>query len=97
MPGKLLTNQFYPANHDGDQESGRVYSLPSESSGILEEIQCARFSLYQSNSDKLLPGDAVVVNPEISSGLPIATINRHPQPASRPEKYNTPATKGKEP
>ena len=39
-------------------------------------------------------GDAVVVNPEISSGLPIASINRYPQPASRPEKYTSPATKG---
>jgi len=37
--------------------------------------------------------DAVVVNPEISSGLPIAGINRYPQPASRPERYTTPATK----
>jgi hypothetical protein len=41
-----------------------------------------------------LAGDAVVINPEISSGLPIASINRRPQPASRPEKYSTPATKG---
>ena len=39
-------------------------------------------------------GDAVVVNPEISSGLPIPTLNRYPQPGSRPEKYSTPATKG---
>ncbi|KAG6845389.1 hypothetical protein H0H87_009736 [Tephrocybe sp. NHM501043] len=37
--------------------------------------------------------DAVVVNPEISSGLPTASVNRRPQPASRPEKYSTPATK----
>ena len=39
-------------------------------------------------------GDAVVVNPEISSGLPIPELNRYPQPGSRPEKYSTPATKG---
>jgi hypothetical protein len=39
-------------------------------------------------------GDAIVVNPEISSGLPIAGINRYPPPGSRPEKYSTPATKG---
>ena len=39
-------------------------------------------------------GDAVVVNPEISSGLPLASLNRYPTPASRPEKYSTPATKG---
>ncbi|KAL1696246.1 hypothetical protein GGG16DRAFT_43932 [Schizophyllum commune] len=37
--------------------------------------------------------DAVVVNPEISSGLPIQGVNRWPPPASRPERYNTPATK----
>ena len=40
------------------------------------------------------PGDAVVVNPEISSGLPIQGVHRYPPPASRPEKYSTPATKG---
>ena len=39
-------------------------------------------------------GDAVVVNPKISSGIPIASINRYPQPGSRPEKYTSPATKG---
>ncbi|PSS37811.1 hypothetical protein PHLCEN_2v279 [Hermanssonia centrifuga] len=38
--------------------------------------------------------DAVVVNPEISSGLPIQGIQRYPPPGSRPEKYSTPATKG---
>ncbi|KAF8234050.1 NUZM, NADH-ubiquinone oxidoreductase 21.3 kDa subunit [Tricholoma matsutake] len=41
--------------------------------------------------------DAVVINPEISTGLPLATINRRPQPASRPEKYSTPATKASDP
>ncbi|KII92382.1 hypothetical protein PLICRDRAFT_102856 [Plicaturopsis crispa FD-325 SS-3] len=41
--------------------------------------------------------DAVVVNPEISSGVPIAGVNRYPQPASRPEKYATPATKASDP
>ncbi|KAI0355638.1 21 kDa subunit of NADH dehydrogenase [Trametes cingulata] len=41
--------------------------------------------------------DAVVVNPDISSGLPIASVNRYPQPASRPEKYSTPATKASDP
>lgn len=39
-------------------------------------------------------GDAVVVNPEISSGLPLPAINRMPPPGSRPERYATPATKG---
>jgi len=42
-------------------------------------------------------GDAVVVNPEISSGLPLPTVNRYPQPGSRPEKYATPATKASDP
>ncbi|KAA1471665.1 NUZM, NADH-ubiquinone oxidoreductase 21.3 kDa subunit [Dentipellis sp. KUC8613] len=37
--------------------------------------------------------DAVVVNPEISSGLPLQAVNRQPPPGSRPEKYSTPATK----
>ncbi|KIJ49345.1 hypothetical protein M422DRAFT_27703 [Sphaerobolus stellatus SS14] len=37
--------------------------------------------------------DAVVVNPEISTGLPIPTLHRNPQPGSRPELYSTPATK----
>ncbi|KAF8491259.1 NADH dehydrogenase [Gautieria morchelliformis] len=41
--------------------------------------------------------DAVVVNPEISSGVPIATRNRYPQPGSRPELYATPATKASDP
>jgi hypothetical protein len=37
------------------------------------------------------------VNPEISSGLPIPALNRYPQPASRPERYSTPATKASDP
>ncbi|KAI6046156.1 NUZM, NADH-ubiquinone oxidoreductase 21.3 kDa subunit [Pisolithus marmoratus] len=41
--------------------------------------------------------DAVVVNPEISTGLPIAGINRYPPPGSRPEKYSTPASKASDP
>ncbi|KAI0645539.1 21 kDa subunit of NADH dehydrogenase [Trametes meyenii] len=41
--------------------------------------------------------DAVVINPEISSGLPLPDHNRYPQPASRPEKYSTPATKASDP
>ncbi|KAF9792903.1 NADH dehydrogenase 21 kDa subunit [Thelephora terrestris] len=41
--------------------------------------------------------DATVVNPEISSGLPIPSLNRYPQPASRPEHYSTPATKASDP
>lgn len=41
--------------------------------------------------------DVVVVNPEISSGLPLPNLNRWPPPASRPEKYSTPATKASDP
>ncbi|KAF9268868.1 21 kDa subunit of NADH dehydrogenase [Marasmius fiardii PR-910] len=41
--------------------------------------------------------DAVVVNPEISTGLPIQGVNRWPPPGSRPEKYATPATKASDP
>ncbi|THH27840.1 hypothetical protein EUX98_g6336 [Antrodiella citrinella] len=41
--------------------------------------------------------DAVVINPEISSGLPIQGINRYPPPGSRPERYSTPATKASDP
>ncbi|OCH93081.1 NUZM, NADH-ubiquinone oxidoreductase 21.3 kDa subunit [Obba rivulosa] len=41
--------------------------------------------------------DAVVVNPEISSGLPIQGVHRYPPPASRPERYSTPATKASDP
>lgn len=41
--------------------------------------------------------DVVVVNPEISSGLPIASLNRWPPPGSRPERYATPATKASDP
>ncbi|GMK54503.1 hypothetical protein CspeluHIS016_0110890 [Cutaneotrichosporon spelunceum] len=36
--------------------------------------------------------DAVVVNPLISSGLPLQDKNRYPTPASRPERYSTPAS-----
>ncbi|WWC66522.1 uncharacterized protein I206_100425 [Kwoniella pini CBS 10737] len=32
------------------------------------------------------------LNPEISSGLPIPTENRYPQPGSRTERYATPST-----
>lgn len=34
----------------------------------------------------------MVVNPEISSGLPLPDKNRFPTPGSRPERYSTPAT-----
>jgi len=37
------------------------------------------------------------VNPEISSGLPLPSINRMPPPGSRPERYATPATRASDP
>ncbi|KAL9711840.1 hypothetical protein Ac2012v2_004913 [Leucoagaricus gongylophorus] len=41
--------------------------------------------------------DLTAVNPEISSGLPLQDVNRFPPPASRPERYSTPATKASDP
>jgi hypothetical protein len=41
--------------------------------------------------------DGFVVNPEISSGLPIPLLNRYPQPGSRAEKYAAPATSASDP
>jgi len=41
--------------------------------------------------------DATVVNPWISSGLPLPNKHRYPQPASRTEVYATPATKASDP
>ncbi|KAF8738062.1 hypothetical protein AX14_012038 [Amanita brunnescens Koide BX004] len=41
--------------------------------------------------------NVVSANPDISSGLPVASLNRYPQPASRPETYSTPATKASDP
>ncbi|KAG9009406.1 hypothetical protein FRB94_012063 [Tulasnella sp. JGI-2019a] len=41
--------------------------------------------------------DAVVVNPDISTGLPLVAVNRNPAPGSRPEKYATPATLASDP
>jgi len=41
--------------------------------------------------------DVLVVNPEISSGLPIPKLNRYPQPGSRTEEYATPATRASDP
>ncbi|KAG8886079.1 hypothetical protein FRB97_007955 [Tulasnella sp. 331] len=41
--------------------------------------------------------DALVVNPDISTGLPLAAVNRNPAPGSRSEKYATPATLASDP
>ncbi|VDB95960.1 unnamed protein product [Peniophora sp. CBMAI 1063] len=41
--------------------------------------------------------ETVALNPSISSGLPLPTAHRNPQPGSRPEKYSTPATKASDP
>jgi hypothetical protein len=36
----------------------------------------------------------MAVNPEISSGLPLQSVNRQPPPGSRTESYSSPATLG---
>ncbi|KZO95563.1 21 kDa subunit of NADH dehydrogenase [Calocera viscosa TUFC12733] len=41
--------------------------------------------------------DVAVLNPNISSGLPIPSLNRYPQPGSRPEQYATPTSKASDP
>ncbi|KAJ3570964.1 hypothetical protein NP233_g4064 [Leucocoprinus birnbaumii] len=41
--------------------------------------------------------EVAAVNSEISSGLPIQGAHRFPPPASRPERYSTPATKASDP
>jgi hypothetical protein len=57
-------------------------------------VSSSLFDIFK-HSERVSPGDAVVVNPEISSGIPLAGVNRWPQPGSRPEKYSAPATKGR--
>ena len=93
--GEVAQPQTHP--HDGYPQGRGLDTLPSQSPWLLEEIQYAR--LPRSGSQVLtacgtLVGDTVAVNPEISSGLPIASVHRYPPPGSRPEKYSTPATKG---
>lgn len=58
-----------------------------------DSVGIVQMSFTIDTKDPIL-GDAVVVNPEISSGLPLQGVNRFPPPGSRPEKYSTPATKG---
>jgi hypothetical protein len=58
---------------------------------IIFTISYANLSLKLSC---ITTGEVTAVNPEISSGIPIASLNRYPQPGSRPEKYSTPASKG---
>ncbi|KAF9452372.1 21 kDa subunit of NADH dehydrogenase [Macrolepiota fuliginosa MF-IS2] len=41
--------------------------------------------------------EVAAVNSEISSGLPLQGFHRFPPPASRPERYSTPATKASDP
>ncbi|CED82010.1 NADH dehydrogenase [ubiquinone] (complex I), 21kDa subunit, fungi [Phaffia rhodozyma] len=41
--------------------------------------------------------DKTVINPEISTGLPIPLLNRYPPPGSRPEPYAVPATAASDP
>ena len=91
-----VTCCYHPFRRNGVQEVRRFDFIPCLSKGFLEEIPCV--SLLQRKFVRGLKGgfagDATVINPEISSGLPLPSVNRYPQPASRPEKYSTPATKG---
>lgn len=82
------------ASEYGYQEGGRVDSLPSQPKRLLEEIPSVPSLPYVFSLISPRPGDVAVVNPEISSGLPLPDIHRFPPPGSRPEKYSTPATKG---
>jgi len=66
-------------------------STPRASGRSFVRTSSQHIELFANN---VSTGDAVVVNPEISSGIPIAGLNRYPPPGSRPEKYSTPATKG---
>lgn len=79
---------------NGHEKGGRPHALPPLAERLLEEIPCVVNLLTNPARLTRTSGDAVVVNPEISSGLPIQGVNRWPPPASRPERYNTPATKG---
>lgn len=88
-----------PPSRHGHKESRRIYFISRSPNWLLEEIP---YVLSEYSTTSILgadytfgrTGDAVVVNPQISSGVPIAGIQRYPQPASRPEHYATPATKG---
>ena len=88
-----LAAQVLPARN-GHEKGGRPHALPPLAERLLEEIPCVVRLLLTPARLTTNSGDAVVVNPEISSGLPIQGVNRWPPPASRPERYNTPATKG---
>jgi len=79
---------------NGDKEGRRRNTLPPQPKGLLEEISSVSLLVSTMLNAQSSTGDTFSVNPDISSGLPIATLNRNPQPASRPEKYSTPATKG---
>jgi hypothetical protein len=93
--------RFFPASYDNvlgcSPQARGPHQVPPRPQGLLEEIPCACFILRKYT---LIPttwspaGDAVVVSPDISSGLPIQAVHRWPPPGSRPERYTTPATKG---
>ena len=87
---------YHPSHRNGVQEAGRFDFIPRLSKGFLEEIPYVLFLQRKvaRGLRKVFAGDATVINPEISTGLPIPSLNRYPQPGSRPEKYSTPATKG---
>ena len=91
-----MTCCYHPFRRNGVQEVCRFDFIPCLSKGFLEEIPCVSFPQrkFARGLKDGFAGDATVINPEISSGLPLPSVNRYPQPASRPEKYSTPATKG---
>lgn len=95
VDGEVAQLQTPP--NDGHPQGRGLYTVPSQSPWVLEEIQYVSRILRATPSPTSCLGDAVVVNPEISSGLPLPTMNRNPPPGSRPEKYATPATKGASP
>lgn len=76
------------------QTKRSTISAPRASGRNSVRISCHPSTTTLRPHIQLSAGDAVVVNPEISSGLPIQGINRYPPPGSRPERYSTPATKG---
>lgn len=93
MRASIIACAGKSANHE-------LYHLAPQVRNTTQGPACATcLSLTSSNSPlRHLQGfwakfrNAVVVNPEISSGLPLPDNHRYPQPGSRTERYATPAT-----
>lgn len=83
----------WPSNMASKFADHTLYHLSPK--GFWKKFRASCFGMLRAHwPDTLSVGDAVVINPEISSGLPIQGVHRYPPPASRPEKCSTPATKG---